>query len=136
MATGESAYLGIKADGASGGYAEFTSVRDFSMPSTVTFADMSRRSLGNKVGSPGLHEIVAEGNCVKDTADAVQIILRTAFFAKTKVIVQVRASNATSEGVQFDAFVTEWSEDQPLDDTIMIDFKLELASAFTLLAAT
>lgn len=138
MRNGEKGYLAIKdgGDAAIGGYAELTLTGDLTLNSEITELDVSRRGSKWKLYEMGLTDLTIEGSALCKLTDTQLAILRTAHYAGTVVGVQCRENGSTSTGVKFDAYVSQFSHDEPLDDTMRVNFKLVPQSDPSLLVAS
>lgn len=97
---------------------EVTRVRDNEMACSASEVDAtSRANLGWRNKRAGLKEWGDSFDMVNDSADTAYQRLRTAFANNTVVVVKI-LDKTSGEGLQGDAYVTEFARSEPLDDIV------------------
>lgn len=112
-------------------WSEWLCVRDVTLNLTFDETDATCRGGGGfRASAPTLTSIEVTGQAIKEKADAVFIAMELAARTKASVDVLVmdgpRAS-ADADGWRFRGKFFNWTENQPFEDIVMIDFALKPA---------
>ena len=109
----------------------FPCVKDTTLSLEFDEADATcRNSGGFKQAVTTLGNLEISGNAVKDRSDTSFVAMETAAVAQTVLEVLVMdgpKAAATSNGWRLPVQIRTWTENQPLDDIVMVDFVLKPA---------
>jgi hypothetical protein len=112
-------------------WSEWQCVRDSTLALDFNEVDSTcRGSGGYATVSPTTTNLEVTGNAVKDKDDATYIVMELAAVNKTIVDVLVldgNRANADTDGWRLDGQIMSWSEGQPYQDILTVDFTLKPA---------
>lgn len=112
-------------------WAEWSCVRDTTFNLTFDEVDATCRGGGGyRQSAITLSSIEVTGNAIKEKSDASFVAIEAAAVAKTVLDVLVMdgpVDDDDSDGWRMDAQIFSWTENQPYEDIVTVDFTLKPA---------
>lgn len=112
-------------------WVEWSCARDTTLSIDYEEVDASCRGGGGyRQSAIALTSIEVSGNAIKDKADTTFVAIEAAARAKTVIDILVLDGprlSASTDGYRMDAQIFNWTENQPFEDTVTIDFSIKPA---------
>lgn len=112
-------------------WAEWACVRDTTLNLTYDEADATCRGSGGwRQSAVTLATMEVTGNAIKEKDDASFVAMEAAARAKTVMDILVLdgvRTSADSDGWRLDAQIFSWTENQPYEDIVTVDFTIKPA---------
>lgn len=112
-------------------WVEWLCVRDTTLSIDYEEVDATCRGSGGwRQSAISLASLEVSGNAIKEKDDATFLLIEAAAQAKTVIDILVMdgvRTSADSDGYRLDAQIFSWTENQPYEDIVTIDFTIKPA---------
>ncbi len=120
-------------------WAEFVCLKDTTISLDFGEVDATCRGGGGyKQSAVTLTSLEVSGSAIKEKADTTFVAMESAAVGKTVVDLLVMdgvRTSADSDGWRFDGQIFSWTENQPLEDIVTVDFTIKPARSVNATAA-
>lgn len=110
-------------------------VKDVTVSLSLEEVDASCRGSGGfRLSATTFGALEVSGNAIKNKSDTSFLAFEAAAISKSPILVQVTDGDRTVSGTsgwEFESNITEWSENQPFEGIVEVDFTMKPAHATT-----